>query len=57
MARTAQLTPLARNGTPEEIAEVVGFIASDKAAYMTGENVVIDGGRQCMCNFLYADRK
>jgi len=33
-----------RLGTPEEIAEVVWFVASDKASYMTGAVVPVDGG-------------
>ena len=36
--------PAGRLGTPEEIAEVVKFLATTDATYMTGNNVVIDGG-------------
>jgi NAD(P)-dependent dehydrogenase (short-subunit alcohol dehydrogenase family) len=36
--------PLARAGKPEEISYMVAFLASDLASYMTGSNVVIDGG-------------
>ena len=36
--------PLGRIGRPEEIAEVVVFLASDKASFITGEYVCIDGG-------------
>ncbi len=37
-------TPLARIGTAQEVADVVVFLASDAAGYMTGQNIVIDGG-------------
>jgi NAD(P)-dependent dehydrogenase (short-subunit alcohol dehydrogenase family) len=37
--------PLGRIGRPEEIAEVVAFVASDAASYMTGSIVAVDGGR------------
>jgi len=36
--------PAGRYGTPDDIAKVVVFLASDDAAYMTGEDVIIDGG-------------
>lgn len=36
--------PLGRLGTPEEAAAVIAFLASPKAAYVTGTTVVIDGG-------------
>ncbi|TVT50701.1 SDR family oxidoreductase [Amycolatopsis rhizosphaerae] len=36
--------PLGRFGTSEEIAETVAFLASDAAAFITGENIVIGGG-------------
>ncbi|MEN9718744.1 MAG: hypothetical protein RIQ99_1622 [Pseudomonadota bacterium] len=37
--------PMGRTGTPEEMAEVVCFLASDAASYMTGSIVVADGGQ------------
>jgi len=36
--------PLGRWGSPDDIAKVVLFLASDDAAYMTGEDVIVDGG-------------
>ena len=41
-------TPLKRLGTPAEVADVVAFLASDSASYMTGEIVVVDGGRMAL---------
>jgi 3-oxoacyl-[acyl-carrier protein] reductase len=36
--------PLSRFGTPEEVADVVGFLASDESKYVTGQVINIDGG-------------
>lgn len=37
--------PVGRMGTPEEIAETVAFLASEKAAFITGSTVTINGGQ------------
>ena len=41
-------TPLKRLGAPAEVADVVAFLASEAASYMTGEIVVVDGGRMAL---------
>ncbi len=44
-AESQRMIPMGRWGKPEEIANVVGFLASDDAAYITGVTIVVDGGR------------
>jgi NAD(P)-dependent dehydrogenase (short-subunit alcohol dehydrogenase family) len=44
LARSQQRIPLGRYGTPEEIAAVAVFLASDAASYVTGAIIAMDGG-------------
>jgi 3-oxoacyl-[acyl-carrier protein] reductase len=37
--------PAGRMGTPEDIAHAVSFLASDQAGFITGQRIVVDGGR------------
>jgi len=44
LAVTNAMTPLGRPGRPEEVAALFHFLASDEAAYITGQAICIDGG-------------
>lgn len=44
----ASLAPLGRNGRPEEVAEVASFLISDKASFVDGATIVVDGGYTCV---------
>ena len=43
-AQLKTMIPMNRFGTPEEVAEAVGFLASDKASYITGAIINVNGG-------------
>ncbi|HLN15760.1 MAG TPA: SDR family NAD(P)-dependent oxidoreductase [Acidimicrobiales bacterium] len=43
-ARYVRTTPVGRLGAPEDIADVVVFLCSDLARFVTGQNIVVDGG-------------
>lgn len=44
VGRMVAKTPAARIGDPEDVADVVLFLASDLARFVTGQNVIVDGG-------------
>ena len=44
IAELADATPLCRIGKPSEVAAVVEFLASDKASFITGQTISVDGG-------------
>ncbi len=44
LARAQEFIPMGRVGKPEEMAAAVAFLASEKAAYVTGQTLFIDGG-------------
>jgi tropinone reductase I len=44
LAKILERTPLKRVGQPEEVASLVTYLAMDKASYITGQNILVDGG-------------
>ena len=49
LERSKETHPLGRPGQPEDIAALILFLASDRAGWMTGETIPIDGGRHLTC--------
>jgi NAD(P)-dependent dehydrogenase (short-subunit alcohol dehydrogenase family) len=49
LERSKTTHPLGRPGQPADVAGMVLFLASDKAGWMTGETIPIDGGRHLTC--------
>ncbi len=43
----AEETPLGRLGTPQDVAEAVRFLVSDRASYITGQDIPVNGGFLC----------
>lgn len=41
--------PLGRPGSPDEVAKVIAFLASDAASFITGVTLPVDGGRHATC--------
>jgi 3-oxoacyl-[acyl-carrier protein] reductase len=46
--QASSITPMGRNGTPKEAADVVGYLLSNKASFITGATIVVDGGYTCV---------
>jgi 3-oxoacyl-[acyl-carrier protein] reductase len=44
MGRVGAVTPMQRNGTPEEVAKMVYFLTTSEASFTTGSNIPVDGG-------------
>lgn len=49
LERGKETHPLGRVGEPEEVAQLIAFLASSEAGWITGETVAIDGGRAQTC--------
>jgi len=49
LERSRATHPLGRAGQPEEVAELILFLASERSGWITGETLLIDGGRHLTC--------
>ncbi len=49
LQRSKDTHPLGRAGQPDEIADLIWFLASDQSGWITGETISIDGGRHLTC--------
>ena len=49
LERSKETHPLGRPGQPEDTAELILFLASDRAGWITGDTVAVDGGRHQTC--------
>lgn len=54
-ASRVRVTPLGRTGTPEDVARVALFLASELSSYVNGANIVVDGGRTTITQGCYED--
>lgn len=48
VARYESKVPMGRLGNPDDIAPSVSFLLSDEAKYITGQNIIVDGGWTCI---------
>jgi len=44
--RSAEVTPMGRVGEPQDVAELIFFLASDRSSFITGQTIYVDGGRR-----------
>jgi NAD(P)-dependent dehydrogenase (short-subunit alcohol dehydrogenase family) len=49
LERSKETHPLGRTGDPHEVADLIFFLASNRAGWITGETISIDGGRHLTC--------
>jgi NAD(P)-dependent dehydrogenase (short-subunit alcohol dehydrogenase family) len=49
LTRAKETHPLGRPGQPNEVADLIVFLASERAAFITGETIAVDGGRHLTC--------
>jgi NAD(P)-dependent dehydrogenase (short-subunit alcohol dehydrogenase family) len=49
LVRAKETHPLGRPGQPEEVADLILFLASERASFITGETIAVDGGRHLTC--------
>jgi 3-oxoacyl-[acyl-carrier protein] reductase len=54
-ASRIRVTPLSRSGTPDDVARVALFLASELSSYVNGANIVVDGGRTTITQGCYED--
>jgi NAD(P)-dependent dehydrogenase (short-subunit alcohol dehydrogenase family) len=55
-AASRALTPLGRLGTPQDVAQVVEFLCSPQAAFVTGQDIAVDGGLSLLGHTALAQR-
>jgi NAD(P)-dependent dehydrogenase (short-subunit alcohol dehydrogenase family) len=49
LERSKETHPIGRPGQPEDVAQMIVFLASERAAMITGETIAVDGGRHLTC--------